>query len=300
MLAQRVSGPIIAAVGLVHEYQQAALSVKMLSHVMNREGEQTKTGGLTPEFHGGIEFESVNFTYNKAPSPALNNISFDVKPGQFIGLVGRSGSGKSTITRLLQGLHAPNRGIIRIDGHDIRELDLAHLRMKTGVVLQENFLFKGSVRENINAARPDASFLEVVSVSKLAGAEEFIEHLPQGYDTVLEEGATNLSGGQKQRLAIARALLKQPRILILDEATSALDPESESIIQVNMEKISEGRTIIAVSHRLSSLVGADTILVVDHGEIIASGTHRKLLKDCPLYRQLWEQQNGDARTKVVV
>ncbi len=297
MLAQRVSGPIIAAVGLVHEYQNAALSIRMLAQVMNREAEQTKTGGLTPDFQGGIEFDGVGFTYKKAPTAALNNISFVVKPDQFIGVVGRSGSGKSTITRLLQGLHSPNSGIIRIDGHDLRELDLAHLRMKIGVVLQESFLFSGTVRENISAARPEASFLEVVAASKLAGAEDFIEQLPQGYDTVLEEGASNLSGGQKQRLAIARALLKQPRILILDEATSALDPESETIIQQNMDKIGAGRTTIAVSHRLSSLIDADTILVVDHGSIIASGRHSELLASCPLYHQLWEQQNGGISRK---
>lgn len=297
MLAQRVSGPIIAAVGLVHEYQNAALSIRMLAQVMNRDAEQTKTGGLTPDFQGGIEFENVGFSYKKAPSPALNNISFEVKPDQFIGVVGRSGSGKSTITRLLQGLHTPNSGIIRIDGHDMRELDLAHLRMKIGVVLQESFLFSGTVRENISAACPDANFLEVVSASKLAGAEEFIEQLPQGYDTILEEGASNLSGGQKQRLAIARALLKKPRILILDEATSALDPESETIIQQNMDKIGEGRTTIAVSHRLSSLIDADRILVVDRGAIIASGTHGELLTSCPLYHQLWQQQNGGTSRK---
>lgn len=297
MLAQRVSQPIIAAVGLVQDYQQTALSVRMLAQIMNREAEQTKTGGLTPDYQGAVEFEDVSFTYKKAPRPALNGISFSVEPGQFIGLVGRSGSGKSTITRLLQGLHTPNGGIVRIDGHDMRDLDLAHLRMKVGVVLQESFLFQGTVRENISAARRDASFIEVVSAAKLAGAEEFIEQLPNGYDTVLEEGATNLSGGQKQRLAIARALLKHPRILIFDEATSALDPESEAIIQANMSKIGEGRTTIAVSHRLSSLIEADNILVIDQGQIIAAGRHTTLLTDCVLYRQLWEQQNGKIDSK---
>lgn len=236
MLASRVSGPLIALAGLVHEFQQAGLSVKMLGQVMNRRSEQVSTGGLTPEVKGRIEFDDVTFQYDKDAPPALSRVSFALEEGQMIGLVGRSGSGKSTITRLLQGLYRPQSGIIRIDGMDMRELDLAHLRMNIGVVLQESFLFKGTVKDNIAATRPDASFFEIVSAAKLAGADEFIQHLPQGYDTSLEESATNLSGGQKQRLAIARALLRHPRILIFDEATSALDPESESIIQHNLDR----------------------------------------------------------------
>ncbi|MEM7404338.1 MAG: peptidase domain-containing ABC transporter [Pseudomonadota bacterium] len=292
MLSQRVSGPLIALVGLINEFQQTALSVRMLGNVMNHPAEQVKSGGLTPEFDGRISFEGVSFKYRNSPQPALDQMSFEIKPGQTVGLVGRSGSGKSTVTKLLQGFYTPASGLIRLDGYDMREIDLAHLRMSLGVVLQESFLFKGTIKENISVTRPDATFFEIVSAAKLAGADEFVQRLPQGYDTYLEEGATNLSGGQKQRLAIARALLKQPRILILDEATSALDPESESIIQENMRKIAAGRTVISVSHRLSTLVDADLILVVDDGKISAQGPHHQLLRSSLLYRQLWERQNG--------
>lgn len=295
MLAQRVSGPLIAAVGLINEYQQAALSVRMLGQVMNQNSEQMRTGGLTPEIDGHIDFHEVSFKYPAASAPALDRASFSIGADETLGLVGRSGSGKSTIIRLLQGLHTPQSGQIRIDGTDIREIDLAHYRMNTGVVLQESFLFKGSVKDNIAAARPEASFFEIVAVARLAGADEFVQNLPQGYDTFLEEGATNLSGGQKQRLAIARALLKQPRILILDEATSALDPESEAIIQANMSRIAEGRTVVTVSHRLSALIGMDKILVVDAGQIVDAGTHEDLLSRCDLYQHLWQQQNAEFR-----
>ena len=292
MLATRVSSPLIALVGLIHEYQQAAISMRMLGQVMNQKAERVSTGGLMPDIGGRIEFDDVNFRYHKDTGPALDHVTFTIEPGQMIGLVGRSGSGKSTIARLLQGFYLPQSGAVRIDGTDMRELDLAHLRMSTGVVLQESFLFKGSIKENIAATRPDASFFEVVSAAKLAGADEFIQRLPQGYDTKLEEGATNLSGGQKQRLAIARALLRQPRILILDEATSALDPESERIIQTNMARIGEGRTVISISHRLSTLAGADKILVVDQGRIVGAGQHAELLNTCDVYRRLAMQQRS--------
>lgn len=295
MLSQRVSSPLIALVGLVNEFQQTSLSVQMLGNVMNQKPEQTKTGGLTPDIDGQISFEGVVFKYRNTPQTAIDNISFTIEAGQVVGLVGRSGSGKSTITKLLQGFYTPQSGLIRVDGYDIRELDLAHMRMKTGVVLQESFLFQGTIKENVSVTRPDATFFDVVTACKLSGADEFVQRLPQGYDTFLEEGATNLSGGQKQRLAIARALLKNPRILIFDEATSALDPESEAIIQDNMKKIGAGRTVISVSHRLSTLVDSDTIFVIDAGRIIDSGKHDHLLKSCDLYRQLWERQSGSAR-----
>ncbi len=291
MLASRVSGPLIQAVGLVNEFQQSALSVKMLGEVMNQKSERESTGGLTPRFRGSIEFEGVTMRYHKDGQPALDNISFKIDAGQIIGVVGRSGSGKSSILRALQGLYRPSSGLIRIDGIDSREIDLAHMRMNTGVVLQESFLFKGTVRDNIAFARPDAAFSEIVSAAKIAGADEFIQRLPQGYDTELVEGAANLSGGQKQRLAIARAILRQPRFLIMDEATSALDPESEAIVQANLGHITEGRTTLIVSHRLSTLADVDSILVIDQGRIIDQGNHNELLQRCDLYRHLWEQQN---------
>lgn len=293
MLAMRVSGPLIQLVGLVNEFEQASLSVKMLGEIMNKKPEQASTGGLTPKLKGAIEFDGVTFRYGQDGPPVLDNISFSVEPGQVIGVVGRSGSGKSSILRVLQGLYKPGSGVIRIDGVDMREIDLAHLRMNTGVVLQESFLFKGTVRNNIAMTMPDAAFADIMAAAKIAGADEFIQRLPQGYDTELDEGAANLSGGQKQRLAIARSLLRQPRFLILDEATSALDPESEAIVQANLDHIAEGRTVIIVSHRLSTLVNTDKILIIDEGKIVDEGKHEDLLKSCSIYNHLWSTQNPD-------
>jgi subfamily B ATP-binding cassette protein HlyB/CyaB len=189
-------------------------------------------------------------------------------------------------------LYPVGEGIIRFDGIDAREIDLSHLRRQTGVVLQENFLFRGTVRENVCVTRPDASFEDIVAACQAAGADEFIERLPQGYDTLLEENAANLSGGQKQRLSIARCLLSQPRILILDEAASALDPESEAIFIRNLSRIAVGRTVIMISHRLSTLVNADAILVMQHGKLVDSGRHEELLTKSSTYRQLWNQQTS--------
>lgn len=293
LLAQRVSGPLIQLVGLVNEFQQASISVKMLGEIMNQKPEQASTGGLTPRIKGDIEFDGVTFRYGKDGPPALDGVSFKIDAGEVIGVVGRSGSGKSSLLRVLQGFYKPQSGILRIDGVDMREIDLAHLRMNTGIVLQESFLFKGTVRDNIAMTRPDAAFADIVQAAKIAGAEEFIQRLPQGYDTPLEEGASNLSGGQKQRLAIARALLRQPRILILDEATSALDPESEAIVQENLGHIAEGRTVIVVSHRLSTLTESDKILVIDEGRIADFGTHQDLLGRCDIYRELWTRQHPE-------
>lgn len=183
---------------------------------------------------------------------------------------------------------------MRIDGHDVRELDLPYLRSNIGVVLQENFIFHASVRDNIAMARPEASFEDVVAVARLAGADGFIQELPRGYDTLLEENGSNLSGGQRQRLAIARALLARPRVLILDEATSALDPDTEAIVQRNLDAIAKGRTVFIVSHRLSTLTAADVILVLEAGGLIGAGRHEELLKTCPIYAQLWQRQNRKA------
>ncbi len=292
MIAGRVSGPLVQLVSLVHSYQEAALSVRMLGTVMNRPQEAGIGQGLRPPIDGQIEFENVTFTYNPTSPPALDRVSVKIPTGRVVGVVGRSGSGKTTLTRMIQGMYAAQTGIIRIDGLDIRELDIAHLRQNIGVVLQDSFLFRGTVRENIAMAKPNCSFQEVVYCAKMAGASEFIERLPQSYDTMLEESGSNLSGGQKQRLSIARALLTDPRILVFDEATSALDPESEAIIQSNLSRIARGRTVIIVSHRLSTLTGCDKIVVFERGEVDAEGTHQQLLQNCRVYSDLWYQQMG--------
>ena len=295
MLAGRVTAPLMQLVTLINDYQQAAVSVKMLGEVMNTEPEQGMNRGLQPRLAGQLSFENVSFRYPSGTASALERISFAVPVGGVLGIVGRSGSGKSTLVRMLQGLYTARDGIIRIDGHDLRDIDRVHLRRHIGVVLQESFLFRGTVRDNIGVSRPDARFEDIVEAARLAGAEEFIQKLPQGYDTRIEEGGSNLSGGQKQRLAIARALLRQPSILILDEATSALDPESEAVLQRHMPLITRGRTTLIVSHRLPSIRKADAILVLHEGRMVGFGPHEHLLQTCEMYRHLWNVQTEALR-----
>lgn len=293
MLAGRVVGPLIQIVGLVNDYQQASVAVRVLGDVMNRPSEGRGASiGLRPSLQGEISFDDVGFRYPGSSVPALNKVSFNLKAGSVVGLVGRSGSGKTTVTKLLQGLYPAQEGIVRFDGVDVREIELPHLRRQVGIVMQENFLFRGSVRDNIGIAKPGAPFEEIVAAAQMAGADEFIERMPQGYDTLLEEGATNLSGGQKQRLSIARSLLLKPKVLILDEAASALDPESEAIFIRNLAKMAVGRTVIMVSHRLSTLVNSDVILVMQQGVLADAGTHAELLSRCETYQQLWHQQTS--------
>lgn len=291
MLSTRVSGPLVQIVALISEYQEAALSVRMLRHIMDRTPERAgQARPARPVITGAIELQGVSFTYPGALAPALNSVSASVQPGQVIGVVGRSGSGKTTLTRLLQGIETPQSGLILLDGMDIRHIDIGHLRRSTGVVLQENLLFRGTVRDNIAAARPEAALEEVVAAARLAGAEEFIRRLPQSYETAVEEGGANLSGGQRQRIAIARALLTAPRLLVFDEATSALDPESEALVNRNLADMARGRTLLIISHRLSSLVRSDAILVLEQGHVADFAPHAVLLERCEVYRQLWQQQ----------
>ncbi|MEO5379092.1 MAG: peptidase domain-containing ABC transporter [Magnetococcus sp. DMHC-6] len=292
MLAGRVVTPLVQIVALVQEYQETALSVSMLATVMNHPPERPAgRAGLTPILRGRIELQQVSFRYGSSASPVVDRVNMNLPAGTLLGLVGRSGSGKSTLTKLIQGMYSIQEGIIRLDGVDLREIDLAHLRRQIGVVLQENFLFRGTVRENIGVTKPDASLDEIAQAAHLAGAVEFIERLPHGYETLLEENGANLSGGQKQRLALARALLSKPPILILDEATSSLDPESESMVMDNLARIAAGRTVILVSHRLATLTLCQGIAVMDNGRIIALDTHANLLEKCNLYRHLWDKQN---------
>ena len=291
MISGRVIAPLIAMVGLVNEYQETALSVRMLGEVMNRAPEgRAGAGGLRPQLKGEISFDNVSFRYPGATALALDRTTFDIQAGTIVGIVGRSGSGKTTLTKLIQGLYPYQEGLIRFDGIDAREIELAHLRRQIGVVLQENFLFRGTIRENLAMTKPDASFEEIVEAAQASGADEFIERMPQGYDTLLEENAANLSGGQKQRLSIARSLLSKPRILILDEAASALDPESEAIFIKNLSRIAVGKTVVMISHRLSTLVNAHSILVMQHGKLVDSGTHKQLLEKSETYSHLWNQQ----------
>ena len=292
MLSNRVSSPLTGFARLMEDFQEVRTAIGQIAKVLNNPPEvRNAAEGMRPRFEGRIAFEDVTFTYPMGARPALNRISFELTPGTMLGLVGRSGSGKSTITRLLQGVNREYSGAVKIDGAEMREINLAHLRRSLGVVLQDNFLFRGTVRDNIIAGRPGLTLEDAVRAARLAGAEEFIEKMPQGYDTWIEEGSANISGGQRQRLAIARALISNPRIMILDEATSALDPESEALVNANLVRIGKGRTMVIVSHRLSSLVNCDLIMVMDQGKLIDIAPHDTLLGRCSIYRTLWNQQN---------
>ena len=293
MLAQRVSAPLLQMAKLVNQYDEARIAVAVVGQLLNQPEEEGRAGnGVRTPIEGHIQFSDVTFKYAGAAGPTLQGIKIDVPQGMTLGIMGRSGSGKTTITRLLQRLHSNYDGMIKIDGIDVREYDVDHLRRSLGVVLQENFLFTGTIRENITAGKVDATFEEVVRAARLAGAEEFIERLPRGYETYIYEGSPNLSGGQRQRLAIARALIVDPRILILDEATSALDADSEAIVNANIARIAQGRTMLIISHRLAALTSADAILVLEQGVVQDIGRHEELLARCDIYSNLWHQQTS--------
>ncbi len=292
MLAGRTAQPLVQLAKLLQDVGEVRGAIWEAASILNHPPEESRIGtGLRLPIEGDVSFQNVDFRYAEGAPPALSGVSFKIQPGTIFGIMGRSGSGKTTITRMLQGLNAKYEGIIKIDGMDLREIDLRHLRTNIGVVAQDSFLFSGTIRENIGIARPNATFAQIVRAAQLAGAEEFIERLPRGYDTYLDEGGANLSGGQRQRLAIARALVSDPAVLILDEATSALDAESEAIINANLLRIAQSRTIICVSHRLAMLVPADAILVMEKGKVYDLGTHHELLQRCDIYKHMWQMQN---------
>ena len=244
-----------------------------------------------PATDGRVSLEHVTFEYKKG-TPALKDVSLEVKPGQMIAFVGPSGAGKSTIANLIPRFYEISEGRISIDGHDIRDVTLASLREQIGIVPQETMLFSTTVRENIRYGRLEATDEEVVAAAKAANADEFIRELPHGYDTKIGERGLNLSGGQRQRMAIARAILKNPRILILDEATSALDTESEKIVQAALDTLMVGRTSFVIAHRLSTIFNADQIFVIDNGQVKEHGTHEELLRQQGLYSHLYNIQFG--------
>jgi ATP-binding cassette subfamily B protein len=299
MLSMRLAAPLIRIAHLQQDMAEVRGAIGEMASVMNVAPEETRPNGLRLPIKGEVSFNNVRFRYSPGAPYVLEELSFTVTAGTMLGIMGRSGSGKTTVTRLLQRLNTTYEGLIKIDGMDLREIDLMHLRTHVGVVPQENFLFSGTIRENIAMAKPDANFPAVVRAAQLAGAEEFIELLPRGYDTVLEEGASNLSGGQRQRLALARALLIDPPVLILDEATSALDAESEAIVNANLKRMAKGRTVLSISHRLSMLVECDAILVLERGRLYDLGTHEELLQRCDIYKHMWYQQNRHLDTRAM-
>lgn len=294
MISSRISSPVLRFVQMWQDYQQTSLSIKRISDIFINPVESVENDNLDlPNIQGNITFENVIFRYKIDQAPVIRGISFEIEKGKVIGIIGRSGSGKSTISKLIQRLYIPEEGKIYVDNIDISSINPFWLRRQIGVVLQENFLFNGTVKENIAINKPNATFEEIVKSAKISGAHEFITKLQNGYNTLIGEKGVGLSGGQKQRLAIARALVTDPRILIFDEATSALDYESEAIVQDNLKDICRNRTVIIIAHRLSTLNNADYIMSVDKGNIIEYDKPEILLKTSnSFYKYLIEKQLG--------
>jgi ATP-binding cassette, subfamily B, bacterial HlyB/CyaB len=294
MLAAQVSAPVLRLAQVWQDFHQVRIAVARLGDILNTPPEPRsaahQAGAAT--LAGDIEFERVSFRYGPDSQPVLRDINLKISAGQVVGIVGPSGSGKSTIAKLVQRLHLPDSGRVLVDGFDTALVDPAWLRRQIGVVLQESILFNRTVRENIALIDPAIALEQIVAAARLAGAHEFIMRMPHGYDTPIGERGVSLSGGQRQRLAIARALLANPRILIFDEATSALDYESESMIQANMREIVSGRTVIIIAHRLSTVRNADRILTIDEGSIVEDGPHEQLVSDNGRYANLYRIQSA--------
>jgi ATP-binding cassette, subfamily B, bacterial HlyB/CyaB len=294
IMAGRVSAPVLRLAQMWQDFHQARLSIARLGDILNTTPEPTYNPSqmALPTIRGDISVEHVSFRYRIDGPEVLHDVSFSVPAGQIVGIVGPSGSGKSTLTKLLQRLYVPEGGRIMIDGMDISIVDPAWLRRQIGVVLQDNVLFNRSVRDNIALSNPAMPTERVIAAAQLAGAHEFVLELPYGYDTVVGERGSTLSGGQRQRLAIARALVTNPQILIFDEATSALDYESERIIQANLPQITRGRTVFIIAHRLSTVRSANRIITIDHGRLVEDGTHDELLRTGGRYASLHRLQAG--------
>ncbi len=284
---------------IYQDFHQVRISIARLGDILNTPAEQDRTSAEAnlPQLQGHIDIQNVQFRYRPNLPLVLHDLSLTVEVGQVVGIVGQSGSGKSTIAKLVQRLYVPETGRILVDGVDLALIDPSWLRRQVGVVLQENVLFNCSVRDNIALADATMPFDAVVKAAKLAGAHDFIVAMPNGYDTIIGERGASLSGGQRQRIAIARALSGDPRILIFDEATSALDYESESIIQSNMREIIQGRTVIIIAHRLSTIRSVDRILTIEKGVIVEDGTHDELIHAKGRYAHLYElQSHGDKQS----
>lgn len=283
--------PVIELAAIGTQITEALAGLDRIREVMamTTEDEQDSQKQAIPKADGKIEFDEVHFEYEK-DVPVLKGISFTANAGTTTALVGSSGSGKSTILSLVLNFIQPTNGVIRIDGKDLQSVKLRDYRDKLGVVLQDNFLFDGTILDNIRFSNPQANLEKIKEISKVANADEFIEKFPNGYETIVGERGVKLSGGQRQRIAIARALLADPRILILDEATSSLDSESEALIQEGLNRLRQGRTTFVIAHRLSTIRSADQILVVESGEILERGTHAELIAHAGRYKQLYDKQ----------
>ena len=294
IMAGRVSQPVLRLAQVWQDFHQTRLSVARLGDILNTAPEMSfnASRAALPPIRGGVTFEHVTFRYRIDASEVLSDLSFEVPAGQIVGIVGQSGSGKSTVAKMIQRFYVPESGRVLVDGVDLALTDTTWLRRQIGVVLQDNILFNRSVRDNIALVDPATSMDRIIAAAQLAGAHDFILALPEGYDTMVGERGNSMSGGQRQRIAIARALINDPRILIFDEATSALDYESERTIQQNMEQIAKGRTVLIIAHRLSTVRFAHRILTIEQGRLLEDGSHEELLRRGSRYAALHRLQSG--------
>ena len=300
-LTQRLLWPLTGLAETVDLYERAMASTRRVMDLLETPIEIRDHATVRPllDPRGRVALEQVSFAYHEG-HPVLSDISLEVQPGQTVAFVGQTGAGKTTLMKLLLRFHSPTSGRVTLDGVPLEDIELASLRAAVGLVSQDVFLFHGSVRENIAYGRADASLEEIVAAARAAEAHEFIERLPMGYDTIVGERGQKLSGGQRQRLSIARAVLKDPPILILDEATSSVDNETEAAIQRSLARIGQGRTVLVIAHRLSTIVHADRIFVLDRGSLAEVGTHTELVRRGGIYAALWRVQTGRATEADVV
>jgi ATP-binding cassette subfamily B protein len=283
--------PVYTLCQMNERFIRAGTSAERVFEIMDTPPSVADKSDAIPlaNIRGAVEFQDVYFSYDSDKN-ALNGVSFEVQPGEMIGLVGHSGAGKSTLINLITRFYDPNDGVIKIDGHDSRDIKVKALRQQIGVVLQDPFLFQGTIAENIGYSKPGASRMEIIAAARAANAHDFIVKFPDGYDTLVGERGARVSGGERQRISIARAILKNPRILILDEATSSVDTETESKIQEALQRLVSGRTVFAIAHRLSTLKYADRLVVLKEGTVDEIGTHEELLAEAGTYANLCEKQ----------
>jgi ATP-binding cassette subfamily B protein len=293
-------GPVESLCRLNHRFQRAATSAERVFEVLDSQPDvaDPPSAPTMPTIEGRVVFDDVSFSYEQGKQ-ALRNLSFTVEPGEMIGLAGHSGAGKSTLINLICRFYEIEEGTIYIDGVDTRTVSLKSMREQIGVVLQDPFLFNGSVADNIAYGNPDASLEKVIAAAKAANAHEFITNLPDGYDSIVGERAVRLSGGERQRLSIARAILRDPRILILDEATASMDTETEAKIQQALARLVKGRTTFAIAHRLSTLRNADRLFIIEKGTLYEQGTHDELIAQDGIYAKLVRMQTEMSRIRAL-
>ncbi len=291
MIATRATQPIVQIAALMQQVQEVRGAVAQVASVVNVAAEPRRAGGARPAMTGSISFSDVRFFYPDARTPALDGVGFEIAAGTVVGIMGRSGSGKTTVTRLLQGLHQGYEGLVKFDGVELREIDITHLRSKMGVVLQESFLFQGSIRDNILAATPDAGPEVMIQAARMAGAEEFIERLPRSYDTVIEEGGATSPAGSASASPSPGRSSRIRRCWCSTRRRARWTPKARRSSARNLRLMARGRTVIVISHRLASLVACDQILVMDRGRVIDAGRHDELLVRSDVYAHLWYQQN---------